>query len=349
MKAATDFEGGTFSGASVSSKDPSEIWFGQFQFAVVATSWDVRSTGFTKCDNLSFENCCIVNPTARDTAGLRDSHDPRILEFCRRVSSNISFISTISTSLRDPWKALKSSFWAAMQNQVLETRNSRIFIDISTCPRYLSLALIREALNSGLVSEIVVAYCEGIYPPTPSSYGGMEEISFKKGALQAIPVPGYLGDYEPSREKLFVVSVGFDGWKTLNQLCRKEPEHVAVLLGDPGVIPEYAQRTRKANSALFERFGVVEDNVIRADAGDAVAAWKALTAWSADGGDDFNVSYLCSGNKPHSLALALRAMSLANVTLMYNRAARSEPIVVDFSGNFWRYSIKPNFGILATL
>lgn len=346
MNLRTSFNSAQFIGTSTSSDDPAALWGGEFQFAVVATSWDVRSTGISKAKNIRFQNCCIITPINRDTSGLRDKHDPVMVEFCNNVSARVSALRIDSTELRDPWKTLKSEFWHAMREKG-PRGNSKMFLDISACPRYLSLALVREALNSGLIDEIVIAYCEGIYPPTPRSYGGMEEISFKGGASQAIPVPGYLGDYEPSREKLFVVSVGFDGWKTLNQLCRKEPDQVAVLIGDPGVIPGYAERTRRANSALLERFAVLERDIIRADAGDAIAAWKALADWTLDARDQFNISFLCAGNKPHSLALALRAMSIGNVTLLYNRAARSEPVAVDFSGMFWSYSVKPTFGVLA--
>ena len=222
----------------------------------------------------------------------------------------------------------------------------RIFLDITTCPRYLSLAIIRELFFSGLVGEITVGYREGIYPAKPNTYEGVEDVSFKDGPTNSISVPGYFGDYEPALDKCYIVSVGFDGWKTLNQLVRRDPSRVAILVAQPTARSEYLERALSASQGIIDRFGVDGGDIILAASGDSVAAWRMLEGWSGLASPRYNHFLLCSGNKPHSLALALLAMSHPEFTLLYNRASRVVPIDVVPDVFHWAYKIQPTFQFL---
>jgi hypothetical protein len=202
----------------------------------------------------------------------------------------------------------------------------------------------KEVLFSGLVEEVVLGYSEGLYPPADPSYGGMEELAFNDGILQAIPVPGMYGEFEPSKEKFFLISVGFDGWKTLNLVVRKEPERVGLLLGSPGVEPSYEQRTLAANKALIERYAIEEDGIVRAQAGDAIGAWRQLAESRVERFEHENVYYMCAGNKPHSVALALRAMTCPSATLYYNKPVQHSKVEVEFAKVFWSYVVRPADG-----
>ena len=58
-----------------------------------------------------------------------------------------------------------------------------------------------------------------------------------------------------------------------------------------------------------------------------------------------SVYYLCSGTKPHALALALRALCIGSPTVMYNLPERHSFVEVEPSGVYWTYGIED----LATL
>ena len=127
-------------------------------------------------------------------------------------------------------------------------------------------------------------------------------------------------------------------------LIRKEPERVLALLASPGGAPDYEERALTANAPLFERFGLAEENVLKATSGDAVEAWRNISTACLEDVERENIYYLCSGNKPHSIAFALRALSLESPTLLYNSPLKHLPLEVDFNGTFWMYSIKPAAG-----
>lgn len=338
---ASEFSDGVISARSSYSTDPRELWQGYFDFALIGASWDIRCMTVTNCDEIKFGSTVVIIPHAMDSSGI--AHADRVSDFCRDKSDQVDVVESMTSNLPDILGLIRAKL-ATEIGRANRTAPARVFIDISTCPRYFSLAILAEALRSGLVAEVLLGYTEGRYPVAAPSYNDLEEISFTDGALQAVPVPGFYGEFEPSKEKLFFVSAGFDGWKTLNLVIRKEPERVALLLASPGSLPEYESRTLAANSSLIERYDIRDQQIVRAPAGDAVEAWKRLTNTALEKFGSENVYYLCSGNKPHSVALALRAITMEIPTLLYNRPASHLPINVEVAGTYWTYSIRPAAG-----
>ncbi len=343
IRSHTEFSDGLITARSFAAEDPNDIWKGYFDFGLVGVSWDKRCTAISKCKSLSFGSTALITPKTAVSLELLSSHYAIVYDTCHSRSELCNVLEAETETLSSTYERVRSLFWAAV-GEANRTTPAKIFIDVSTCPRYLSLGLLREALFSGIVSEVCLGYSEGKYPEATPSYNDLEEISFSDGAFQALPVPGYFGEFEPSKGRLFIVSLGFDGWKTLNLLIRKEPERVLALLASPGGAPDYEERALSANAALFERFGLSSDNVLRATSGDAIEAWRKISEASLEDVEKENIYYLCSGNKPHSIAFALRALSLESPTLLYNSPLKHLPLDIDFNGNFWMYSVKPVAG-----
>lgn len=336
----TEFSDGLISARSSWAHSADELWKGYFDFALVGASWDKRSTAITGCTHLKFGSVVILKPPATETTDLLSRHYSKIKKYCAQVSDRVFTIDSDPKSINDELKSIRDTFLdeIAKPNRTIP---AKVFIDTSTCPRYFTLALLAEAFRSGLTASITLGYAEGKYPTASPSYNDLEEISFTEGALQAVPIPGFFGEFEPSKAKLFLVSLGFDGWKTLNLLIRKEPERVVALLGSPGSAIGYEERALVANAALIDRFGLDESLILKAPAGDAVAAWKTISELNVENFESENVFYLCSGNKPHSIAFALRAMSTEFPALLYNRPERHMPVDIDVAGVFWTYVITP--------
>lgn len=325
---------------SYMSQSVSELWEGEYDLSLLASSWDERCVCVTSAAGLSLGHAIVVMPKDKDAIGLRDTHDDRLCKFVEGKSASHELFS-LETGDLSAWPRLKGAFHKFLDKNP-RPGGARVFVDISTCPRFLSLAFLKEALHSGLVRSLDLAYSEGVYPPAPPSYEGIEEISFRDGPIYATPVPGYLGDFDPGKEKAIVASIGFDGWKTLNLLTREEPDAVSILLASPAATPDYEARALKSNAALIQRFLVSENEVLRARAGDAVAAANALFAARKNLFGNRNIYYLCAGNKAHSLGLALDALISDSVTLLYVRPTRRSPIPVQASGTHWRYAVEQN-------
>ena len=79
--------------------------------------------------------------------------------------------------------------------------------------------------------------------------------------------------------------------------------------------------------------------IVRAPAGDAVKAWKQLDDAGLERPTEENTYYLCSGTKPHALALGLRAMVLEYPTVLYNIPDEHKVTKTIPRGRYWRYDI----------
>ena len=343
INSASEFSDDVIRANSKNSTNPNELWSGFFDFALIGTSWDKRCTAITRCSNITFETVVEVMPFHNDEVDSLADHHKSIGDFFRGNSNKFYSMHSKTSNLSETLAIIRGYLWAAIGNSDRK-QAARVFIDVSTCPRYFTLAILGEAFRSGLVGEIFIAYSEGAYPDASPSYEDLEDISFTDGTFHAIPVPGFFGEFEPSRRDFFLVSTGFDGWKTLNLLIRKEPERVAALVASPGVNPDYERRARAANAPLFKRFGIVDEQVIKAVAGDAIDAWRKITTINLEKFDEENVNYLCSGNKAHSVALTLRAIVKESPALLYNRPTKHLPGNVECSGVHWAYSIQPANG-----
>ena len=330
-----EFRQGFLKGSSSSSDSPESLAHGSFDFLLLASSWDKRCVCVTKSRDLRSNHGALLLFDTRDDLRLRDDHDPRLARFLEETVDNSAVIHGDSTDTGSVWSRLSEMFLKVARKY---KRPLRIFIDLSTCPRYLSIGLAVEGLKSGIASEVTFFYAEGKYPEEKSKEEQHE--LFTTGRWDSIPIPGLHGVWDPEKRRAYVVSIGFEGSKTLRLVSREEPDNVSVLFPDPGVKPEYVGRAARNNATLLKAFRVADERIIRAAAGDAIAAWKALSVSTVDVPEEQNVYYVCCGTKPHSLALGLRALVADYPAVLYivpdrHRVADTEPL-----GVFWRYDIR---------
>jgi hypothetical protein len=256
-------------------------------------------------------------------------------KFAETVSLTPRIFHGSSRAIQSLWKTLREYLFAMYQ---AVGRRLRLFIDLSTCPRYLSLGVACNMLSSGLASHVTVFYAEGNYSEDSSEESRHE--LFTKGGWDAIPIPSLEGEWAPNKRRAYLVSVGFEGSKTLRLISREEPDDIYVLFPDPGVKLEYVQRAREQNKTLMSLLPDPSHDVIRAAAGDAIDAWKQLDVASREQPSEQNVYYVCCGTKSHSLALALRALVLRYPAVLYilpdqHKVAETHPL-----GVYWRFDIK---------
>lgn len=326
---------GFLSGYSRKAIRPNELIGGQYDLALLSSSWDKRCLCVTGANNLWATNCGLLLFEMRDNLGLRDKHDKALKVFGDRISSSCRVFSGSSSRIRILWNQL---YEYVVQAHAAAKRPLRLFIDLSTCPRYLSLGLACCTLASGMASHVSVFYAEGNYPEEATEESRYE--LFTEGGWDAIPVPSLEGEWTPNKRRAYVVSVGFEGSKTLRLISREEPDDVYILFPDPGVRPEYVVRAWKRNTTLLRQLRSVQDDVVRANAGDAIEAWKKLDQAHREHSEEQNVYYVCCGTKPHSLALALRATVLKYPAVLYIVPDRHKVVDVEPLGVFWQFDLQ---------
>lgn len=167
IQVASQFSDGVISAQSFRSSDPRELWHGYYDFALLGASWDKRCMAVTQCNEIKFGSAVVLIPHAMDLSGM--GHADGVSTFCLGKGEKVDVIESKSSNLPDTLGLIRTKL-AAKIGRGDRKSPARVFIDISTCPRYFSLAILAEALRSGLVGEVALGYSEGRYPTAAPSY-----------------------------------------------------------------------------------------------------------------------------------------------------------------------------------
>lgn len=323
-------------GQSAATRELAGLWTGAFDVAVVAPSWDRRCGCITHASSLRVRDSLVLSFQARDDGGLQEGHERSILRFLGDRSERIHRIEGDSIAVDVLWPKL----WAALRAVAEGARAPlRILIDLSTCPRYYSLGVFAGAIRCGFAKSISVLYAEGRYQQ-PEGMHVRADFPFSLGEWRTVPVPYLEGMLNPKRKVYFVISAGFEGFKTSRVLATEDPDRVAILYPIPGTSPGYDADVRTRNLPIVDRYAIPESYQMSVAAGDAVAVWKALGEAQLERPDGENTSYLCCGTKPHALGLAARAICLRYPTVLYNVPDKHAPLDVYPTGVYWRYDFE---------
>lgn len=177
-----------------------------------------------------------------------------------------------------------------------------IVVDYSCLSRSLYLCLL------ALVSEgfrMSFLYSVGDY--------GTAEKKYPVSAVGEIrTVPGFEGIPHPSRPKLYVIGLGFDGIGTKALLDKLEAGRLVVFWTDPGASARSSTIAVEANEMIIERALARFTTDLR-DVNGTVAILRRLAIETA--GSD-QMILVPVGPKPHVLACGLLAAEFEHVTLL---------------------------------
>ena len=332
MRLCSEFRDGYLWGRSFDSPSPKTLVAGAFDLSIVATSWDSRCLSLTAATEFRSTATCVLRFHVKDSAGMRDKHDPVLIDFCQGHSERVSVLDGPSVDLQTMWSRLREEIWRAYKSL---RRPLRVFIDTSACPRFYSLAVLAASLAGGLAQQVSLFYAEGRYPEPDHE----PEIAFTGERWKSVAVPGLEGACDPDKDRFFLVAVGFEGWKTLRAVAQADPDRVSVLFPSPGTQPGYDERTRSDNATLFQEYRIPDMQIVKAPAGDAVAAWAALSEAALERPDIENSYFLCCGTKAHSIALGLRAIVARYPAVLYNVPDEHKVVPIEASGRYWLFDI----------
>ena len=100
---------GHIAATSCSSNNVSELCDGSFDLAVFTSSWDRRCVSVCNASALQYQYGILVLFDTRDKSGLRDTHDPKLLEYLNnRKARKIFQIRGRSLDVDTIWKSLRN-------------------------------------------------------------------------------------------------------------------------------------------------------------------------------------------------------------------------------------------------
>lgn len=338
MKEISVNEYGGIYAASFVSNSISDINYQKYDMAIITSSWDPRCLNITELNLSNFPTSILILFDDKDENGLREKHDRRLEEYLSERSEEIIKIGGLSTDVDNIFIKIYEKL---VTKCVDHGRPLNILFDLSVCPRFISLSLLARGINLGLIKSIDFLYGECRYPDRKSGMIGVTEVIFTEGNWETKPVDHLLGQYEPGYRSMFTVSIGFEGNKTLRVVNSEDPDHVRLLVPDPGFTESYISRSLEANSELIKYADIGQEDMIKEHAGDAVGVWIKLDTDIKQGiAYSSNHSYICAGSKPHSLGMALSALTNQGISLLYSLPKEHKYIDIIPTHKYWFYRVK---------
>jgi hypothetical protein len=314
------------------SENPADVFGGDFDVALIVPSWDPRSVEVAR-GSLRFKLAVVPLMTNRGVTDRRNTNEDLLLTYLHSTADEVRTFDATSEDVESTFQAVLD----ATQEMVKRLdRPLKVFIELTTCPRYLSLGVAALLLRRGWAYQVTFGYTAGSYGAGPET-DPFDDV-FTVGRWEAIAVPGLEGWHDPGKKRSYVVGVGFEGAKTYRLLASADPDRVAVVFPDPGVQPDYVTRATSENAELLTQYVFGEADVVRAGAADVVATLAAMETAGLENLDEENTFYLTCGSKPQSLALALRAFYLESPAVLYPLPKRHRESLVSALAMHWTYT-----------
>ncbi len=299
-----------------------------------ASGWDDRCLRLTTVAGLAARRSVLLLFKNKGTTGRAQRNDAVLRKYYSTRGGEATHVEESAEDL--------GGIWARLSKELIRSWEEKgapldILLDLSACPRYFPLGLLASGFAAGIVRRATLIYNEAEYTDVQSAD------LFTAGSWEATNIPGFTGAFEPGRPRLYVLSLGFEGAKTLRFVNRADPDRVAILFPNPGYRSEYPERTWRQNHTLLSDYAVGNLDspvVVSAPAGDAIQAWRALTERRVERFGNENIYYLCCGTKPHSLSLALRAIATGVGMLLYPKPSAHRESAIRPAPEFWRYTIE---------
>jgi hypothetical protein len=320
--------------SSHSAESLLDVSFNDYDVLILTSSWDNRCKILTNSTLKKIPVCICLVFDDKDNDGIRDENDIILLKYAESISNKCYTVSGLSTDVDKVWNELFNTLLNVRQST---NRALSILYDLSCSPRFYSLTLLSTSFKFGLAKKVDYFYNECIYPEKVDELS-KEEIPFTAGKWVSRHIRYLEGPQNPGKKNRFSVSIGFEGSKTLMILNEFEPDKVNVIIPNPGYTDGYVSRVRTANQELFKSFGVKTKDEVQAHAAEPISVWTEMVTRLAQN-VNWNDTLLCAGTKPHSLGLALAAMTLNFPTLIYSLPSKHNPIFVKPSSRCWLYSI----------
>jgi len=308
-----------------------------YDHCIVCSSWDNRCLTLTKSSINDANEVTLIIFDNKDVNGKRDANDIELRKWAEQKFNKINILNGESVAVEECFSKLADLLLKSYLNL---GRPLNILFDLSTCPRYIPLSTLARGFDLGFIKYIDFTYRECIYPTSEKGIvTGEEEIKFTKGQWSTIPISGLTSNASPSAMTEYIVSLGFEGNKTLQVINKADPEFVKVLTPNPGFVEDYNSRVIDDNAELLSTFSIDPNHFINATAGDAIEAWDMVDNYRNVSNKLNNYVYLCAGTKAHSLALTLSALCSDNTSVLYNLPLEHSYVDISMTDKYWLYSI----------
>jgi len=307
----------------------------QLDLFIFSVGWESRCQEIIKYDkpNFKFNKAILLTTSFGNVPGYKSIFFDKIEKYAKRktidvTQIDIKFIEKYdNTTLQ---KSLENLTRIILETAEKQKRPINIGFEISSCPRRIILYLLAFCLNRDLFDKFIFYYSEGKY----------QDYNFSKGDWRLVEIPTITNVYNFSDKKFYIFSAGFEENRYRSIIANEDPYNIGLLIPTPGYSKEYTDKVNSTCTSIIRDFNIKKQNVAHCRAGDAIAAWSELKRDSLNQ-ENYNISYLPFGPKPHVLAMGLHGFLNKNIHVLYRIPKGGyKEIEVESNGVVWRYEIK---------
>jgi len=201
----------------------------------------------------------------------------------------------------------------------------KILIDYTSMSRNWYSAILNYFLRfSEIESELYLSYSSAIYPEDH------EYLDFELGELRVIP--GCEGTSITKKKKAAIFMLGFDRIGPQSFYNLLEPDISYGIIASPGAKPNYDEKAMSINKQFIEHQIKDEHKLVKLPISSVSFTFENLCQIVSPLRDEYNISIIPFGPKPHILASVIAGLYYKSVSCIYSEYKRSKVFNIVASG-----------------
>jgi len=218
-----------------------------------------------------------------------------------------------------------SSVYSTMRTIVedIEKETIKVLIDYTSMSRSWYAAILNYLIRFS-EKEIIIdlTYANGIYQD--------ENLNVELGELKVIP--GCEGISLTKKQNAAIFTLGFDRYGPLRLYDILNPNRCYGIMASPAASYQYEDLCLEKNKDFILHHLDGKNNLVKLPINSISLCYEHMSQMIIPLQNDFNVSIIPFGPKPHILASILCSFNFPNVTCMYSEYIRKKTTKVQASG-----------------
>ena len=295
----------------------SELLKYKFDLAIFALGYEPRCTHVASLLNSSsIKNSIVLS--YKESA--EDSSQKDNLEIFERLE-----LSNMSSYTHDEVKGIYKIVHDKLSELPLSSHCTTILIDYSSMSRNWYSAILNYLFNIFKGdAEITLVYSCAEYPLDKGF------LDFELGDVKVLP--GCQGSSITKSKTASIFMLGFDKIGPLSFYNLLEPDLTYGVIAAPGSLPDYESQARQINSQFIQHQLNNGKNLVCAPIYSVSQTFENLCQLIRPIKENFNISIVQFGPKPHLLASTIAGLTFGNVSCIYSEYKRSMTHQVKPSG-----------------
>lgn len=300
----------------------SELIGSNFDMAIFGLGYEPRCTYVSKL--LSTDRINEVLVLSFSESKQNKSRLNSLEVFNRKWANKLSVFDLEHSSVQQIYKIIDEHL------ESLNKEHIHILVDYSSMSRNWYAAILNFCLRfykSKITIDLVYSCAE--YPKGEDFY------NFELGDVKILP--GCEGSSITKKRKCAIFMLGFDKIGPQSFFNLLEPELTFGIIASPGALPDYEEQSLLLNSDFIEHQLIDGSNLLRLPISSVAITFENLCQLIQPLRENYNISIIQFGPKPHIIASTLAGLFFENVSCIYSEYGRPKP-----------HDVRPNGEVVIT-